>query len=318
MSQPYVSFWVLEVDMAGRIRSIKPELIEDAVTAGLSDGAFRLFIGLILMADDYGSCRADPELLHGHVFWKRRRPCNGAEVAELLFELQEAGKEDGGEGLIQLYQVRGQTYARLLGWEKHQKVHHPGKPRMPLQTDAKAELIQPVVPILGRVSGESRESLPTDQRPATSDQIYSRSVGRSVEPLQLESPAPPARVLDLDLEEAYAPYPRKDGGKSPGMAKLRRTVKTPETLAQLKLAVKHYTQLVTGRERQYVMLWKTFSNCWQDYVDPNVLAAGSSSPVSAPRVPSLPAPPPPVADRVSHAEAMALVARVTGKVTASS
>jgi two-component system sensor histidine kinase BaeS len=37
--------------MSGRIRTIKPELLDDERTATLSDAAFRLFIGLILLAD---------------------------------------------------------------------------------------------------------------------------------------------------------------------------------------------------------------------------------------------------------------------------
>ena len=44
--------------MSGRIRTIKPELLDDAVTAGLSDMAFRLFVSSIVLADDYGRLRA--------------------------------------------------------------------------------------------------------------------------------------------------------------------------------------------------------------------------------------------------------------------
>lgn len=42
-----------------RIRTLKPEILEDARTAGLSDAAFRLFVAMIVLADDHGNLRAD-------------------------------------------------------------------------------------------------------------------------------------------------------------------------------------------------------------------------------------------------------------------
>lgn len=52
-----------------KTRSIGPGLIEDAITAGLSDTAFRLFVGMILIADDYGNVQADPAFLASRIFW---------------------------------------------------------------------------------------------------------------------------------------------------------------------------------------------------------------------------------------------------------
>jgi len=49
--------------VAGRIRCIKPELLEDERTAGLSHEAFRLFIGLILLSDDEGNGPGSFELI---------------------------------------------------------------------------------------------------------------------------------------------------------------------------------------------------------------------------------------------------------------
>ena len=49
--------------MAGRIRSIKPELLEDEKAAALSDAAWRLFVSSWLLADDYGCFRAGPRYL---------------------------------------------------------------------------------------------------------------------------------------------------------------------------------------------------------------------------------------------------------------
>lgn len=109
--------------MSGRIRTIKPELLEDAVTAGLSDSAFRLFIAMILLADDYGNLRAEAKYIEGQVYW--------SAVPEKA--VKDSCKEL--ESLVRFYEVRGQRYAHIRGWEKHQKVQHVGKPRVPPAPD---------------------------------------------------------------------------------------------------------------------------------------------------------------------------------------
>ena len=109
--------------MSGRIRSIKPELLEDAKTAGLSDSAFRIFIGMILLADDYGNLRAEAKYLEGQIYWTAV-PEKGVKVS--CKEL---------ETLVSFYEVRGQLYAHIKGWSKHQKVQHAGKPRVPAPSE---------------------------------------------------------------------------------------------------------------------------------------------------------------------------------------
>lgn len=128
--------------MSGRIRSIKPELLDDAVTANLSDMAFRLFIATIVLADDYGRLRAEPGWLMGQIFWART-----VQVETFLAALGEL------EPLIRFYTVNGQRYAEIRNWAKHQKVSHPGKPRVPAPPEA-----------LPRPSGESPETLVPDLR----------------------------------------------------------------------------------------------------------------------------------------------------------
>lgn len=107
--------------MSGRIRTIKPELIEDEKTASLADDEFRLFIGLFLLADDFGNFRANPVWLQGQVFWCRTTSRDPREMLATL----------SGLSLIQLYEVHGQQYGHICGWSKHQKVDHPSRPRVP-------------------------------------------------------------------------------------------------------------------------------------------------------------------------------------------
>lgn len=103
-----------------RIRSIKPELLEDERTAMLSDLEWRTFVSLLLLADDYGNFRANPGRIAGAAFWAQEN----VELAPTLERLS-SGR------LIRLYEVEGQRYGHIRGWSKHQKVDHPGKPTCP-------------------------------------------------------------------------------------------------------------------------------------------------------------------------------------------
>lgn len=103
--------------MSRRIRSIKPELLEDEKTAGLSDTAFRIFIGLITMADDFGTFRADARFVEKQVYWLAVPELG---VATALLELERVG-------LVMTYAVRGQKYGQFRNWAKHQRVDNAGK-----------------------------------------------------------------------------------------------------------------------------------------------------------------------------------------------
>lgn len=105
-----------------RIRTIKPEILTDEKTAGLSDTSWRLFVSCIVMADDYGNFRASPAFLHSQVFWANATyPDACAKALETLARLS----------LVSLYKVAGQQYGHIVGWAKHQRVDHPGKPLCP-------------------------------------------------------------------------------------------------------------------------------------------------------------------------------------------
>ena len=113
--------------MAGpRVRTLKPEILDDEKVAPLSDTAFRLFTSLVILADDHGNARADVRWLTGQVWWAFEEPPN---VLLALVELYRSS-------LIEVYGVRGGTYVHLRGWEKHQRIDNAGKNRVPLPNDA--------------------------------------------------------------------------------------------------------------------------------------------------------------------------------------
>lgn len=108
-----------------RIRTIKPEILEDEKTAALSDAGFRLFVAMIALADDYGNVRADSRWLLGQVWWSHK---GSPRVAEFLRELSD-------QSLIDIYEVRGGTYCHLRGWDKHQRIDNAGRAKVPMPND---------------------------------------------------------------------------------------------------------------------------------------------------------------------------------------
>lgn len=110
--------------MSGRIRSVKPEWLLDERMALASSEARVLSIALILLADDYGNGRAGRIQLAGQVF-------PGKPLETLAKALEELAT-----WFVTLYEVDGQHYFSIRGWAKHQKVDKPGKPRVPLPSEA--------------------------------------------------------------------------------------------------------------------------------------------------------------------------------------
>lgn len=145
--------------MAGRIRSIKPEILEDEKTAALPHLEWRLFVSLWLIADDYGNLRGDPTYVLGQTLWA---------TGETRGTIATALEHLAGVGLLVRYVVRGQSYCHIAGWAKHQKVTHPGKPRMPGPDEADREYSCDVES-LKKSSVGIPETLTPDLRPPTSD-----------------------------------------------------------------------------------------------------------------------------------------------------
>ena len=120
-----------------RIRSIKPEIVEDEALGACSLGAQLLFDRLILHADDYGNQTGSPTMLSRALF-PHSEEVNGALVRGWLDEL-EAGE------LVARYTVRRQSFVHLRSWVKNQRVEHPGKPLYPGpdQADPHTNVVNP-------------------------------------------------------------------------------------------------------------------------------------------------------------------------------
>jgi len=110
--------------VSGRIRTVKPEWLDDEKLGAASDAARLLSVSLMLLADDHGRGRAHPLFIASRV-WAYGDPHESlTKVSEGLAELRQMG-------FVRLYEVGGQSYFEIRNWLKHQKVQHPSAPRVP-------------------------------------------------------------------------------------------------------------------------------------------------------------------------------------------
>lgn len=171
--------------MARRIRSIKPEILDDGVTAALPHLEWRLFVSLWLLADDYGNLHGHVAQVKGAALWR---------TGDTEDRVREALARLSADSLIQPYTVRGQDYVHILGWSKHQKVDHPGKALIPGPDQADSNTCDP--------SRNSRENLASPRENLAPDQDQDQDQDPDQDREQGESPATPALVLS-------APEPAK-------------------------------------------------------------------------------------------------------------
>ncbi len=104
-----------------RIRSIKPEVNDDEAVASLSSDAWRLWVSMWTLADDEGNLRASVRQLKAKVFWAYEP---AVSVETMLSELQAVNR-------IDLYVVRGEQFAHVKNWKRHQKIDKPQPGKVP-------------------------------------------------------------------------------------------------------------------------------------------------------------------------------------------
>lgn len=156
--------------MSGRIRSVKPEWLEDEALLGCSAEARVISIGLLLLADDYGNGRGSEVYLSSRIF----------PLAESTETLANGVSELIKIHFVELYRLSGQTYFSIRNWKKHQKVDKPGKPRVPGPLDAGVEK---VIESLARVSRLTPIPIPipTPTSYPDPDPIYLETANREFE-----------------------------------------------------------------------------------------------------------------------------------------
>lgn len=157
--------------MAGRIRTIKPEILEDEEVAELSSDAWRLWVSLWTLVDDFGNVHAAPKKLHGQIFWAWQPE---KSVSELLIELQSKRR-------IELYEVNGARFLHVRNWEKHQRIDNAGKERCPRPVEGS---------IIAAVRGDSRRFAETRGDSPLDEESLARNSARPPTTDQDQDPYP--------------------------------------------------------------------------------------------------------------------------------
>ena len=95
-------------------RIIKESIRTSKSVNQMTDFQFRMWAYLLTYVDDYGRGSADPELLKGFVF-PRRKGVSERTIEQTLTELATIGS-------ILLYEVDGESYLCFPRWSEHQRI----------------------------------------------------------------------------------------------------------------------------------------------------------------------------------------------------
>ena len=234
--------------MAGRIRSIKPELLEDAKAAKLTDSAWRLFVSGLLLADDFGVLRAEPGQLIGAVFWSASDHGRDVKIGKLIEELVVSK-------LWITYSVDDQAYAFYTGWHKHQKVDRPNETRR--------------LPTPDMASAKDRGNPAKDRGAHATDHDHDHDHDHiPPEKLSTDPDVPTGEDLQRALREAYKFYPLKIEKKE-GLRKATTLIKTLADLRAFEAACVRMGDAWKGQDLQFCKGFSVFVNTesWRPNAD---------------------------------------------------
>lgn len=164
-----------------RIRSIKPEMPQDAALASVSRGARYTFVLLLTQCDDAGFFRANMRILLGQLYPHDLTISENQLAAELDELAPFIELRDGADGPV----------GHVRNWKKHQKIDRPTKSFLE--------------PLFAKASPRVRVVVASDARECREDDARGQRIGV----LSPESLSPESRVLSPDLKSPRAKKPRE-------------------------------------------------------------------------------------------------------------
>lgn len=117
-----------------RIRTIKPEFWANEKVMACSRPSRLLFIGLWNFADDTGRLRDSSKSIKAQIF-PGDDDVNSEIVRGMLDELS-------GNGLLQKYEVGGEAYLQITGWN-HQRIDKPQASKCPPPNSTNVPIVSP-------------------------------------------------------------------------------------------------------------------------------------------------------------------------------
>ena len=231
-------------------RIVKESAFTSEKISGLSDFQFRLWVGLITQADDYGNGDARPEILKGRLFVFRKTTVK--DIADGLHALAAAG-------CVSLYMVDGKPYFQFPNWSKHQRVYNV-KPKFP--GPEAGEIIASACDVLPQSAADCGE-LPQ------SAAYIKLNPNPNPNPNQIKSPA---KMREGETEDffcsVWALYPNQKGKTKVSKESKRALVSAGREV--IEAAIERYKEEIkrNGTEKRYIMHGSTFFNGrWREYAE---------------------------------------------------
>lgn len=181
-------------------RIIKESIRTSKNVNALSDFEFRVWLYLITYVDDYGRGSADPELLKGMVF-PRRKGVTENQIASALRRMASFG-------MVNLYEVDGESYFCFPKWESHQRIQ-----------SKRSKFPDP--PLLTVTHGDS----PSESNPIQSNPNPNTESNPNPNPNVTH-----VRARETDFDRFWAMYPKKVGKKDAFKAFIKADASIDEIL----------------------------------------------------------------------------------------
>lgn len=219
-------------------RVIKDSLLSSDKISTLTDAEFRLWISLILMADDAGRGDARPAIIKGHAFPLRER------VAQKDIDASLHGL--AAKGCVSLYTVGGKPYFWFPTWKEHQRIRDV-KPKYPAPEDA---------------DDTSRQSA------AGCGELPQVAAGCGQNPIQSESNPNTNPNTNPRGADAFAAFAAGDAALMESLSafeEMRQKIKKPLT-ARAKAGICANLTKLAGEDRNLMVqiLDQSTLHCWQD------------------------------------------------------
>lgn len=174
-------------------RIIKDTIRTSRKINALTDFQFRLWVYLITYVDDYGRGSADPEIIKGFVF-PRRKKVNETDIKDALAALASTG-------CISLYDKDGESYFCFPSWGEHQRIQtkrskFPEPPILP-----ESHLCAAEDDALQKVTVDHREKPPESESESESRKALSSTPKAGAEPCDVSTLAADAAAIKLPLND---------------------------------------------------------------------------------------------------------------------
>lgn len=232
-------------------RIIKDSIRTSRSVNAMSDFQFRLWAYLITYVDDFGRGSADPELLKGFVF-PRRKGVTEDTIKKTLAELATIGS-------VILYEVDGEPYLCFPNWSEHQSIRNKVS-KYPAPDDG-------IIQIASSCMQMKSNECSCNQTYADECKCYRNPIQSESNP-NPESESKAREARSAEFEQFWAVYPRKVGKKD--ALKAFKKAKTSVDVLIAAIERQKQSQQWIKDDGQYIPNPATWLNQgrWEDEVTP--------------------------------------------------